>query len=152
MQYNRASRLHGSANAQTIVSRAPARATQPRQEKTALYQHIYVCIYIYFNLPFFSPPPSFLHLCNEQRVGTKPARKSQQDPTWMAKKWLLWLFALFLQLYYPLSLCLVTCLPSTSIRELPIYIFFVFFSPLFNSCHCKTAPKIYQCLCKIHKH
>lgn len=145
MQYNRASRTHGSANAQTIVSWTLTRAMQPRQEKTALYQHIYVYI---LQLAFFLL--HHLHLCNEQPCRHKASAKISTRSSLDGKK----MAALFFYFVtsYPLLLSMVTYLLSASLGELHIYFFFFLFLPLLTSCHCKTAPKIYQCSCKIHKH
>lgn len=145
MQYNRASRTHGSANAQTIVSWTLTRAMHTRREKTALYQHIYV--YILQPAFFFSITSTYVM---NSHVGTKPARKSQQDPAWMAKKWLLRLF------YHRLLFSPAKHGNILAVRKLGwtahLFIFFFVIFTTLNSCHCKTAPKIYQCSCKIHKH
>lgn len=121
MQYNRASRTHGSANAQTIVS-WNAHKSHAHETRKNCFVPTYICIYT--STCFFVSITS-TYVMNSH-VGTKPAQKSQQDPAWMAKKWLLRLF--FIITSCPLLLRMVTYLQYASLGELHIYFFFVIFT------------------------
>lgn len=115
-----------------------------RDEKKLLCTNIYM--YIYFNLLFRL---HHLHLCNEQPCRHKASAKISTRSSLDGKKMAAPTF--FIITSCPLLLRMVTYLQYASLGELHIYFFFVIFTTL-NSCHCKTAPKIYQCSCKIHKH